>query len=362
MTYPPKLRRLEDKGRECKIISTLDTMNTLGNITKPGNHFFKKSDYLLRRFLNNVTEESKRQNDLFITEYKRQKEAVGRIEKIDISYEKGSENITLVMNKNLSTPYDCAKHLGDSVRKKAVVALLNDESLWHMHKPLPGPCKLKFLHYHLPNPASVNKTFWRSCSFLLGAAISNAFKDDIQIVLHSFPSPNVKSGSFVYDVQLSLDNWTPSTSELKVLSIEMIKFCQQEHPIYCLDVDKDLALDIFKNNPHKTRQIPDIAANHGDKVTIFKAGLHVDISRGPMIPNTNHVGRITVANVIKLDTDIPEGPIYRFQGVSLPKAITLNHFAYGLLEDRAKILNTGRIPGSQGVDNEDNSFVARMTS
>lgn len=80
--------------------------------------------------------------------------------------------------------------LGDTVRNKAVVALLNHETLWHMHKPLPASCTLELLHYHLPNPASVNKTFWRSCSFILGAVASNTFKNDVSLYLHSFPSPN----------------------------------------------------------------------------------------------------------------------------------------------------------------------------
>lgn len=148
----------------------------------------------------------------------------------------------------------------------------------------------------------------------------------------------VRSGSFVYDAQLSLENWVPTQNELKVLSLEMIKFCQQEHDILCLDVNTDLALEIFRNNPHKTRQIPDIAAHNEGKVTLYKAGYHIDISRGPMVTNTSHLGRITVANAIKLNTDIEGGPIYRFQGVSLPKTIILNHFAYGLLEQRAKKL------------------------
>lgn len=148
----------------------------------------------------------------------------------------------------------------------------------------------------------------------------------------------MKSGSFVYDVQLELEDWKPTTSELKVLSIEMIKFCQQELPLECLDVSKDLAFEIFKKNPHKTNQIPDIAENNGDKVTLFRAGNHIDISKGPMVPNTNHMGRITVANVIKLNTDIAGGPIYRFQGVALPRSLILNHFAFGVLEDRAKLL------------------------
>ncbi|KAL3287776.1 hypothetical protein HHI36_002238 [Cryptolaemus montrouzieri] len=307
-----------------------------------------------------TTEELNRQNELFSSEKKRQKEKVGRIEKIEVEYE-GSQNKTqLVMNKNISTPYDCARHLSESITKRSVVALINDTTLWHMHKPLPDSCKLELLHYHIQQPNLVNKVYWRTCSFLLGALINSAFKDNVEVKLHSFPSPNVRSGSFVYDVQLSLDNWKPETKELKVLSIEMIKFCQKQHPIHCLDVSVDLALDIFKDNPHKTQQIPDIAAHNSGKITLFKAGQHIDISKGPMVSNTSHIGRFTVSNVIKLDTDIEGGPIYRFQGVSLPSSIILDHFAYGILEARAKELNPARIPGSQGVINEDESFVSHM--
>lgn len=42
-------------------------------------------------------------------ERKRQKEAVGRVEKITVKYEGVPERKELVMNKNISTPYDCAK-------------------------------------------------------------------------------------------------------------------------------------------------------------------------------------------------------------------------------------------------------------
>lgn len=66
-----------------------------------------------------------------------------------------------------------------------------------MYKPIPESCKLDLLHYHMENPAAANKTFWRSCSFLLGAVIKNAFKDNIQLHLHSFPSPNGKFSNLV---------------------------------------------------------------------------------------------------------------------------------------------------------------------
>lgn len=49
------------------------------------------------------------QNELFDLEKKRQKDIVGRIEKIEVRYLGLPEDTTLVMNKNLSTPYSCAQ-------------------------------------------------------------------------------------------------------------------------------------------------------------------------------------------------------------------------------------------------------------
>lgn len=66
-------------------------------------------------FSSSVSEEAKRQHDLFKAEQKRQRESVGRVEKIEVIYENVSniyddaDKTTLVMNKSISTPYDCAK-------------------------------------------------------------------------------------------------------------------------------------------------------------------------------------------------------------------------------------------------------------
>ncbi|CAG9762129.1 unnamed protein product [Ceutorhynchus assimilis] len=335
-------------------------MNSLSRTWGPLKSLSRSAGYIIKRNVSS-TEEYQRQGEIFAYEQKKQTESVGRIEKIEVRYEGQPENCIFTMNKNISTPYDCAKHLGDKFRDRSAVALLDGKTLWHMHKPLPNSCTLELLHYHIQNPSAVNKVFWRTCSFLLGAVASDAFKTNIGLHLHSFPSPSVKSGSFIYDIQLDLENWQPTKPELKVLSLEFIKLCQKELPIECLDVDKDMALEIFKNNPHKTEQIPDIAAHNGEKVTLFKVGPHIDISRGPMLPNTNHVGRVTVTNILKLDTDIKGAPVYRFQGVALPKFITLNHFAYGLIEERGRILNSGRIPGDYDSLNEDNSFLAHAS-
>ena len=74
-------------------------------------------------------------------------------------------------------------------------------------------------------------------------------------------------------------------------------------------------------------------------IIIILFGNHIDISKGPNIGNTNIIGRCTITSVHKIDS--PETDrMYRFQGVAIPKGILLNHFAYGILENRARELNT----------------------
>lgn len=70
------------------------------------------------------------------------------------------------------------------------------------------------------------------------------FRDSLFVELHSFTAPNgnievillqfqhfslrfsrlVASGSFIYDVDLKIDNWTPTKEELMVLSAKMHRF------------------------------------------------------------------------------------------------------------------------------------------
>nr|CAG4643376.1 EOG090X0A3R [Ilyocryptus agilis] len=281
---------------------------------------------------------------VFDKELKRQQALITRLEKIQVNYQGyNDETTTLIMNKSVSTPYNCAQHLGELLTKRSVVAEVDGE-LWDMHRPLQSDCSLKLLHIKVEDPhlaSMVNKVFWRSCSFLLGAVVQGSFKDNVAVQLHSFPSANVRSGSFVYDVQLDIDNWQPSQDDFRIFSASFRKFAVNNYAFQRLDVDSSLALQMFENNTFKAEQIPDIAgkSNDGRSVTVYRLGDHIDISRGPMIANTSLVGRATIASVHKLDAGL-----YRFQGVALPSDIFLNHFAYSILEARARKLNPARIP------------------
>lgn len=75
--------------------------------------------------------------------------------------------------------------------KRSGLALINDTHVWDMHRPLEEDCELRFMHaQYLPDPYHFNRAYWRSCSFILGAVITKAFKKKHQPILHSFPLPN----------------------------------------------------------------------------------------------------------------------------------------------------------------------------
>ncbi|XP_059488265.1 large ribosomal subunit protein mL39 [Neocloeon triangulifer] len=287
----------------------------------------------------------KKRNGMFNAEQKRQEAKIGRIEKIEVQYKGLPEETTLLMNKCLSTPYDCAKHMSETIVGLSALARVNGQ-LWDMHRPFEGDCELEFLTMKDADPYHANKAFWRSCSVILGAVAQNAFKDRFGVNIHSFPSPNVKTGSFIYDVQLDMPEWHPTHDELKVLSAQFVNMAREELKFERLVVDAEFAEEIFFDNPHKLEQIPQIATQLSDdnKITLYRIGNHVDISRGPMVGDTGFVGRATVTAVHKLDSEIKN--LYRFQGVALPKGFIFNHFAYGILESRAAKLNKSWIPGT----------------
>ncbi|XP_063696297.1 large ribosomal subunit protein mL39 [Culicoides brevitarsis] len=312
----------------------------------------------LHKFSRNIVSQSKRflssaeiiarQSKLFSAEQKRQYENLGRIEKIEVNYIGVPENTALVMNKNLSTPYNCAQHLGETHCQRSALALLDGTIPWDMHRPLPNSCTLELLNFTVEDPRHVNKAFWRTCSFMLGAALTTAFKESAKLNLHSFPTPSVRSGSFVYDFSIAAPDFKPTKQEMRAFSAEMIKLAAKDLKIERLDVSHDVALEIFEYNPFKREQLPSISNQNDGVVTLYRAGDHIDISRGPMVATTRHLGKCTIAAIHKLECPDMEGVnMYRAQGVALPLGLHLNHFAFGVLEERARKLNNARLPNEQ---------------
>lgn len=298
-----------------------------------------------KRYSSSLTNETVRQmkNELFNKEKLRQQALITRVEKIEVKYTGVPNDVSLMMNKNISTPYNCAMHIHEFLCQRSVLAEMNGK-LWDMHRPLTEDCELRLLNFHIA-PHVLNKVFWRSCSFLLGLVLEKAFKDEYFIDLHSWPKPNIQSGSYVYDVDTGIPNWKPTNEELKVFTTMMCKLSNEDNPFERLTVSKALALEMFAHNRFKRQQIPQIG---GDEITLYRVKDHIDISCGPMIGNTKFLGTTQVAAVHQLNNDCG----YRVQSVSIPKQSTLNSFAFSILVDRAKKLNPTGLASDEAKPDE----------
>lgn len=60
-----------------------------------------------------------------------------------------------------------------------------------------------------------------------------------------------------------------------------------------------------------------ITLNAGNTVVLYQIGSFIEISRGPMIANTSHMGKVSVVAVHPIETN--QGQLFRVQGVALPK-------------------------------------------
>ncbi|KAK7471490.1 hypothetical protein BaRGS_00035884 [Batillaria attramentaria] len=298
-----------------------------------------------------VTNESVRQkrNALFEAEKQRQLSLISRVEKIEVQYKGVPEDCTLVMNKGLSTPFNCAMHIQELLMSRSALALVDGEP-WDMHRPLSSGCQLQFLHFQDGDPAAVNDAFWRSCSFILGYVLENAFKDEHYVELCSFPKPKVKSGSFVYDADLKLGDWKPSHTDLSCLSRIGAKLYHSDLRFERLEVDASVAERMFEDNRFKTAQIPYIAAQSksGSKVTVYRMGSHVDITSGPLISSTSLLGRFTVTAIHDIESPT-FGPLKRVQGVALPTQLQMHYWTYEhIIAARGRQLNRAPVPELRG--------------
>jgi large subunit ribosomal protein L39 len=243
------------------------------------------------------------------------------------------------MNKNISTPYNVAQHFNETLMNNAVLALINGNINWDVHRPLQESCTLQLLNFRIHDPFYVNMAFWKSCSFILGAVLNRVFKDNAGLLLHSFPYPHVRSGSFVHDFSLKDGNFKPTEQELKTIAIEMMKFATENHRFERLDVPHNIALEIFKDNPFKREQLPSISNKNNGIVSLYRIGEHIDISKGPMIASSNFIQRIRITAVHKVSKEEDLCNLYRIQGIALPTGFRMSYYAFeNILGGRAKKL------------------------
>ncbi|XP_072299994.1 large ribosomal subunit protein mL39 [Eucyclogobius newberryi] len=279
-------------------------------------------------------------NEVFSREQSRQRALFPRIEKIEVSLQgPGLEGTVLIMNKGMSTPLSCARHVTEHHVNSSVLALV-DEELWPLHKPLTDSCSLRLLTFKDQDPTAVNQAFWRSCSALLGQVLETAFKDDFSVELLRSPEVPVLSGAFCCDAVLDpqLDSWTPSEEALRSLTRGALLLIHQDLPFEPLDVLPSVALEVFSHSKHKLEEVEKTASeNPTGTVPLYRCGDHVLLSSGPLVARTGLCSQFEVTALHSLGSG-PWGLHRRAQGLSLPSQLQAHHTVWRKLRKRAEKL------------------------
>ncbi|XP_061165514.1 large ribosomal subunit protein mL39-like [Saccostrea echinata] len=303
-----------------RVLTHEDNSNTSGNASKTN------SDIRAMR------------SQMFSEEKKRQLSLIRRVEKINVEYTGIPENCTLYMNKELSSPNNCAMHMKSNIKTLAALALVNGE-VWDMNRPLEADCALQFLKFRDSDPRLLNKAFWRTGSFLIGYVFDRAFKDEHRVNVIRFPSnPVVEDGYFCCDLDLgSMSSWQPLPDELKAVSMIGSCLAKEESNFERLEVDEKLALEMFKDNEYKCRQIPEIAksSSSGSRVTLYRLKDYVDVTTGPLIASTFFISMYNIVKVFHMKCPV-NGDITRVQGIAMPPELQIHYKAYELLLERAQ--------------------------
>uniref|UniRef100_A0A3P8RZ22 Large ribosomal subunit protein mL39 n=1 Tax=Amphiprion percula TaxID=161767 RepID=A0A3P8RZ22_AMPPE len=279
-------------------------------------------------------------NAVFSREQARQRALYPRIEKIEVSmHGPGLDGTLLIMNRGMSTPLSCARHLTEHHVKNSALALVDGEP-WPLHQSLTSSCSLTLLTFKDSDPTLVNQAYWRSCAALLGQVIETAFKDEYTVELLSTPEVAVTSGAFCCDVVLDpqLDSWTPSEESLRSLTRGAQQLIHQDQAWEPLEVVPSVALEVFSHSRCKQEEVEQKASqNPKGTVMLYRCGDHVLLSGGPLVARTGLCSQYEVTALHNLGQG-SWGVQRRAQGLSLPLQLQAHHTVWRKLRQRAEKL------------------------
>ncbi|KAM6893873.1 large ribosomal subunit protein mL39 [Xenentodon cancila] len=277
-------------------------------------------------------------NAVFSREQARQRALYPRVEKIEVSMQgPGLDGTLLVMNRGMSTPLSCARHLTEHHVSDSAMALVDGEP-WPLHQPLTRSCSLTLLTFKDTDPTLVNQAYWRSCAALLGQVLETAFKDDYTVELLHTPEVPVTSGAFCCDVVLDpqLDSWTPSEESLRSLTRGALQLIHQDLAWEPLEVTPSVALEVFSHSRCKKEEVEQKASQSPNgTVMLYRCGDHVLLSGGPLVARTGLCSQYEVTTLHSLGQG-SWGHHRRAQGLSLPLQLQAHHTVWRKLRERAQ--------------------------
>jgi threonyl-tRNA synthetase len=164
-----------------------------------------------------------------------------------------------------------------------------------------------------------------SCAHLLAHAIKNLYPHDMFWV-----GPVIDEG-FYYDIDLGED--VIKEEDLALIEKEMKKISKDNKRIVRVELSKNEALDMFKNDPYKIDLINNMAED--TVISAYKQDNFVDLCRGPHMESTKDIKYFKLLKVsgAYFKGDSKNKVLQRIYGVSFENEEELNEHLFAL-EDR----------------------------
>lgn len=193
-------------------------------------------------------------------------------------YLKDGKEVVLNEFANL---FELAKNISISFSKKCLAALVNDEAK-DMSYILKDGDKVDFITVDDQRSYEILN---HSCAHLMAQAIKNIYKDVLFWV-----GPAIEEG-FYYDFDLG-DNKSLKEEDLSLIEKEMNRIIKSGEKISRRDVNKEEALQIFKDNPYKIELIENLADDV--IISVYEQGDFIDLCRGPHVPSVSFLKNFKV--------------------------------------------------------------------
>ena len=172
------------------------------------------------------------------------------------------------------TALEAASSISEGLARAAVAAKVDGKPVGLDHK-IEGDCRLEILTF---NDEEGREVYRHTCAHVLAHAVKSIYPTCKLAI-----GPAIQNG-FYYD----FDFRTPITSaDLEKIEKEMAKIIKTDLPIRRIEVGKEEALKLMKEEPYKQELIHELP--EGEVISFYKQGDFIDLCRGPHLPSTGRI-------------------------------------------------------------------------
>ena len=244
------------------------------------------------------------------------------------------QNITILFpngtkkefNKGI-TPLEIASSISEGLARAAVAAYINNDEFQNavvdLTIPLESDTELRILTFKDKEGIDV---FRHSTAHLLAHAATELYPKAKPTI-----GPVVEEG-FYYD----FDSDPFSPEDLEKIEKKMDEIVGQKLPVERIELKRDEALRLFRENPYKTEMIKEMPPD--GKITAYRQGKFVDLCRGPHIPNTKMLKAFKLTKIAGAywRGDSKNKQLQRIYGISFPDKKDLAQYLMVIEEARKR--------------------------